>query len=710
MGRDAAGSDMVGSSGSNVRLNYEQSVEDEDGGEGEAKIEVPLEASSSPGRHSRPLSASGRESAVHRRADTSKTSLSVDDSEEDVGFNDWDSTGDRNATRSRCCPTRVRRCLSMFGLLGPIMLGTLPLVAGIMLRLQFEEFTLPILVLCFVGFSLTGRFLCVIFIGLLLSLIASVEWCLPKRKFGISVISYYLRGISSPMSGLLWVGYTLGGSFLISYFTRDDPTLEWEAAEYYIRNIFKFVSLYYLARVVTSVLSMYLSQDFGIRAYRERLRETMYNEYILNALLGTSNRIFKTIYRSPIILSDIDSVHPRIWQRVIQYVNIAHVDGNPAKSDHHTPPKPGSESNLSSLAHPVARQIFERLYRLVEGDNYRNMSVNETIAEAAEDEISDEEHNREEKLSNGAAKPRTTMTRRKAKKRVYQRNAFAALDAINFPKDIDRERFWATLDVKGTGYTTMSRLARAIEGMFSDRYSLSLTLQDSQDVIKAMDTMIFSICSVVMTLIAVSIFSRDNVQLVASLVSAILAWSFVFGKSVATSFNNLVYLLAEHPYDVGDKIELDKERYEVLRIHLFSTDLLRSDGAFFRADNAHLSESKTLYNLTTSRNLGVPLQFYVPVHLMTPDLNKQIQDELDVFVKEHTRSVEMLWVSAREIVHPLMPGINGHCGDMRNSTHVRFTIWVKYNFNFTNPVQVFNQQTDVIAHVCQTLKHLEVLG
>jgi mechanosensitive ion channel protein 4/5/6/7/8/9/10 len=58
--------------------------------------------------------------------------------------------------------------------------------------------------------------------------------------------------------------------------------------------------------------------------------------------------------------------------------------------------------------------------------------------------------------------------------------------------------------------------------------------------------------------------------------SLLVALSFIFGGSAATTFNCIVFIFANHPYDTGDRVNIDGENLIVDELNLLNTVFVRS--------------------------------------------------------------------------------------------------------------------------------------
>jgi len=644
-----------------------------------------------------------------------------EDSDGDFDYEEWAAQQGALQERSWIKLPEVTHVRSRTLTLLTFLAGVAVFSGGVTLRLTRGEFDLPAISTCFIGLSLAGRLLCKLFISLLGAIIANVELCIcSSARAEVSTVSYFFAGVAISLSRLVWALYTLAVALILSYLTRFKPVPEWEQAELVIRRIFILVSLYYLATALSLGLGMYLTHNFGIRAYEERLRQTMDNELIISLLADSQNADFAAIHqRFHRKTAGQKATKQRTWQRAIHHVNGSHVDGTKTHKETHVPRRPGSTDHLKLQSNKVAGKIFQKVRALTQGSCTRASSgpralnapiCNDYMQSDKTPRLDETRESAKVKADQNTPRIKTkTLSETSISGRVYKEEAIFSFTKAGLQYH-HATQFWALLDPNQTGYFNYMRLRRVVHSLFHDRYSLSLTLQDSQVVIKSMDNMIFAMIVVIMILVAISLQSNDNTQLLATLISGILAWSFVFGQSVATSFSNLVYIFVSHEYDVGDKIEINKDRFEVLRIRLFTTDLLRADGFFVRYDNATLSNTHTIYNFTVSRAHAVSLPFYIPASQVSPDLFKILQAKLDEYAASHPTTVSTLWCSARELVHPLMPGIGGAMSFKDSVSHVRINIWVQYEVNFSQVLAVFNIQTDVIAYISRVLLDIDVVA
>ncbi|GBG32450.1 Mechanosensitive ion channel protein 10 [Hondaea fermentalgiana] len=268
------------------------------------------------------------------------------------------------------------------------------------------------------------------------------------------------------------------------------------------------------------------------------------------------------------------------------------------------------------------------------------------------------------------------------------------------------EHVWSQhFDPKGSGLLTWPRMRTMVLNFYEQRYNLSLSLQDSNAAIKSMDVTILSILLVIVTLISLTFFTTDIASTLTSFATVVVGYSFIFGNSAMQSFENIIFLFGVHPYDVGDTLLFNNNRYTVSRIRLLTTDFVQADGAMMRLQNSYVATLGPIFNLDTSRNHSIGLDLYFPATDVRESTVKAIRNSLNEFVKANPSSFEGAFFTARNFLHPLegngeLPGKGTH------ATHVHFVLWITYAYSFNDAGRIFMDQTQIITHLSETLATL----
>lgn len=79
--------------------------------------------------------------------------------------------------------------------------------------------------------------------------------------------------------------------------------------------------------------------------------------------------------------------------------------------------------------------------------------------------------------------------------------------------------------------------------------------------------------------------NTEFVTLVTGAGTLLLGLSWLIGASLSEVLTSIIFLFIKHPYDVGDRVDLDEDSYTVKEIRLLSTIFLDSNGALVQAPN-----------------------------------------------------------------------------------------------------------------------------
>lgn len=111
-----------------------------------------------------------------------------------------------------------------------------------------------------------------------------------------------------------------------------------------------------------------------------------------------------------------------------------------------------------------------------------------------------------------------------------------------------------------------------------ERRNLARTLRDNDDVISTLQTLLGFFMHSLALVAYMAVFNIDIGHLLLTLSSLSLAFAFVFGNSLKTVYESVVFLFVIRPYQVGHMIVYKGDMHTVKNFGLLSTQLLRYDG------------------------------------------------------------------------------------------------------------------------------------
>ncbi|KAF9905817.1 hypothetical protein EC991_001293 [Linnemannia zychae] len=162
---------------------------------------------------------------------------------------------------------------------------------------------------------------------------------------------------------------------------------------------------------------------------------------------------------------------------------------------------------------------------------------------------------------------------------------------------------FAIFDKDGNGDISKREMKEKIFYVYKERKDLHTSLRDLSQAVGKLDIIFLTIVTVLWVLIILSIFGTSVVQNMLSIGSFLVALSFVFGNSLKTLFENIVFLFITHPYDSGDLCNIDGIDMFVREVGLNSTMFITWDGKRMYYPNNVLSQ-KPIHNVRRSPNMS----------------------------------------------------------------------------------------------------------
>lgn len=118
----------------------------------------------------------------------------------------------------------------------------------------------------------------------------------------------------------------------------------------------------------------------------------------------------------------------------------------------------------------------------------------------------------------------------------------------------DRTVFLWTVALSCRGFI---RLCGIQVNAFRERRALALTLDDTKTAVNQLHRMVNVLVAIIIFVIWLLILGITRMKFLLLISSQILLVVFIFGNSCKTVFEAIIFLFVMHPFDVGDRCEID---------------------------------------------------------------------------------------------------------------------------------------------------------
>lgn len=150
---------------------------------------------------------------------------------------------------------------------------------------------------------------------------------------------------------------------------------------------------------------------------------------------------------------------------------------------------------------------------------------------------------------------------------------------------------FATFDELEAGLVNSRAFEAAVVGFWKQRSNLHASIINGDATLGILSNALVGAALLIWIYSVMWLFNQNSLGFAFSLGTFALSFTFLFQATAKLIFDCFVFILATHPYDVGDAVMVDKNMYRVAEIRLFSTILRReSDGGLAYFPNGSLSK------------------------------------------------------------------------------------------------------------------------
>ena len=123
-------------------------------------------------------------------------------------------------------------------------------------------------------------------------------------------------------------------------------------------------------------------------------------------------------------------------------------------------------------------------------------------------------------------------------------------------------------------------------------------MRDLDSAVGRLDNIFMSVYVIIALLVFAVAVETQFVSLITGAGTAILGLSWLIGNSCQEILTSIIFLFVKHPYDVGDRVDIEKESYTVKEIRLLSTIFLDGRNCLVIAPNTLLTTKVSEISLT----------------------------------------------------------------------------------------------------------------
>lgn len=203
-------------------------------------------------------------------------------------------------------------------------------------------------------------------------------------------------------------------------------------------------------------------------------------------------------------------------------------------------------------------------------------------------------------------------------------------------------KLFSILDAAQNGDLTKEEFVSAVKAVYEEQETLAKLVTDHDDIIAKLDEiMFFAVISIDVALF-LNFLGIPGVDMLKTVFGLLVAFAVVFSDALKKMFDALIFVLVTHPYDLGDRVEIDGKYLYVESVGLWTTTFDGPGGLKTIMTNASLAHDK-IANFRRSPAENEVFTYLVRPETVTEEAVESLREDCMQFFKEHNRDFLANW-------------------------------------------------------------------
>ncbi|XP_022881322.1 mechanosensitive ion channel protein 10-like [Olea europaea var. sylvestris] len=431
----------------------------------------------------------------------------------------------------------------------------------------------------------------VIFSGRLVSeWIIRISAFLIERNFMLrEKVLYFVYGLRKSIQNCVWLGLVLlAWTVIFSYKIHKENKL--------LQKVFQALVAVLIGAtiwLIKIVLVKSLASSFHVTTYFDRMKESVFHNYVLDILLGPpmDEVTYEAEHHKDLMVSKSLPAKLRPESRAFsksKRVGTRRIDIEKLR-------KLSTQSTASAWS---AKRLAN--YVMSFGLSTISKTVDEFGRAEAENITSElEARNCAKRIFKNVAKPGAKYIEEE--------------DLMRFLKRVEIHTIFPLFEgALETGKITKSAFRNWVVRAYHERKSLAHSLNDTKTAVQQLHKLASAVVSMIIAVVFVLVMGLASTKVVAFIITQLLLVGFTFQNMCKTVFESIVFVFVMHPFDIGDRCVIDGVQLIVEEMNILTTVFLRYDNEKIYYPNAILI-TKPISNFYRSPEMCDTIDFTIDV-------------------------------------------------------------------------------------------------
>ncbi|GLT65490.1 hypothetical protein SLA2020_379210 [Shorea laevis] len=299
-----------------------------------------------------------------------------------------------------------------------------------------------------------------------------------------------------------------------------------------------------------------------------------------------------------------------------------------------------------------------------------------------------------------STKIKTELEAKNVAKRIFENVAklgFGNIDLEDIERFMGEDEALTTISLfeNGSESKKISKLAvkNWVVNAFRERRALSLTLNDTKTAVERLHRVVNVLVIIIIAVINLLILGITTGKVFLVVITQVLVLAFIFGDTLKAIFQPIIFIFITHSFDVGDRCQIDGVQMVVEEIGILNTIFLGHDNEKIIIANSVLA-SKAICNFYLSPDMGDEIEFCVPIATPVEKI-----DMMEQKILSSIKNNKKHWYPETEVV----------CKDIEDSNNLRFKVSLKHRMNYQDIKERGKRRSHLLHEITNILRELEII-
>ncbi|CAI9270422.1 unnamed protein product [Lactuca saligna] len=515
-------------------------------------------------------------------------------------------------------------------------------------------------------------------------------------------VLYFVYGLRKAVQNCVWLTLVLIAWLLI--FDQKVERFTDGKVLHYVTKIWICLLVGTIVWLLKTLLVKVLASSFHVSTFFDRIQESLFNQYVIETLSGPplieiqqereeEDRMISEVQK----LQNAGATLPpdlkaNMFKKSGRFIGTPRTPmaGKSGKFSEVNTPKNVEEGITIDHLHRLNQKNISawNMKRLM---NIVRTGVLSTLDEQLEGSRGDEDESAvqitNEKQAKIAAKKIFCNVAKRGSKRIY------LVDLMRFLREDEALKAIRLFDSESeTKGISKALLKNWVVNVFRERRALALSLNDTKTAVNKLHQMFNIAVAIIIIVIWVLILKVATTHFFIFLSSQLLLVVFVFGNTCKTTFEAIIFLFVMHPFDVGDRCEVDSVQMIVEEMNILTTVFLRYDNQKIIYPNSVLA-MKPIANYYRSPDMQDAVEFCI--HVSTPSEKIGLMKER---ILSYIENKSDHWYPAPIIC----------LRDIEDMNRLKISIWPSHRMNFQDMGERWQRRALLVEEMIKVFRDLDI--